>query len=69
MDAAILAYAFHRLNLLQLLSAGAAYFFVGWIYVVVGPTRLRAFKASPGHAKGPKNPFAPSASVPNADQP
>lgn len=68
MDMAILAYAWNRLNLVQLLAASATHFLVGWIYVVAGPTRLPASKAGSGGALRPKNPFAASTSAPDADQ-
>ena len=67
MDLALLAYAFHRLNFLQLLGAAGAHFVVGGIFAIVAPMRLR--KLTGGTSARSKNPFATPSSTRSMSDP
>ena len=64
-NAAIIAYSFGQINLVQLLFAGLLHLAVGWIFVLVSPLRLPRVDGAPGSSK---NPFSGSRIGGQSDQ-
>jgi hypothetical protein len=63
-ELALLAYALHRINLVQFLFAGMLHFMMGWVYVLFAPFSLTR-PVSGGTAGAAKaNPFGNSISTP-----
>ena len=61
MSAAIFAYGFQQLNLIQLLAAWLIHVALTWIYVVISPLCLPRISASSGSSSPKRNPFRESA--------
>ena len=57
MGAAIFAYGFQQLNLIQLLAACVVHGALPWVYVVAGPLCLPKSPASSGSVSPKRNPF------------
>ncbi|MCF7765489.1 MAG: hypothetical protein K9N62_17610 [Verrucomicrobia bacterium] len=55
-SACLVAYAFQRINLIELLLAHVLHLVIGWLYVVVAPFRLPRLGAAPSNSKS-ENPF------------
>ena len=64
MSAALLAYSFQRLNLIQLVFAWVVHFALGWVYVVIAPMCLPRQQRIPGAQGKKSNPFGESSAGP-----